>query len=34
MNCLYVKDGDNLSGNPDQEKIQFWQDFGRKDLQG
>ncbi|NER95141.1 MAG: transposase [Symploca sp. SIO1B1] len=28
------QDCDNLSGNPDQEEIQFWQDFGRKDLQG
>ncbi|NES25190.1 MAG: transposase [Symploca sp. SIO3E6] len=27
------QDCDNLSGNPDQEEIQFWQDFGRKDLQ-
>ena len=26
------QDCDNLSGHPDQEEIQFWQDFGRKDL--
>ncbi len=27
------QDYDNLCGNPDQEEIRFWQDFGRKDLQ-